>query len=441
VKRPSGDNGRLGALRLLASVLDHGRSLAESNNEAVIDPSRVDPRNVAFAKHLAYGVLRWLGALEWLSAQLLRRPLKTRDRDIHRLVLIGLYQLWRDSTEPYAAVHESAQCARQLGKPWAVAVINAVLRRFQRERDSLLERLAEQDDRYAHPPWMLATLRQDWPDDWKSIVTANNQPAPLWLRLRRDLDTSEIKRQLEREGYICDPHAFAPDALRISPATAVSELPGFNDGVISVQDPAAQLAADLLNLAPGQRVLDACSAPGGKTGHALEIEPEISMTALDRAPGRLKLVRQNLARLGLDALPGLVLLDADAAEPGSWWDGKPFQRILLDAPCTASGVIRRHPEIKWLRTPGQLDEAVALQARLLDSLWPLLEPGGILLYATCSVFKDENNRQIEQFLGRHPDAELTEIDAEWGHRPDAGRQILPGEYDMDGFYYARLRKH
>jgi 16S rRNA (cytosine967-C5)-methyltransferase len=435
-----GDNARLGALTLLASVLDQGLNLADAGTDPAGDSTGGDPRNRAFSRHLAYGVLRWLGALEWLSAQLLRRPLKKRDRDIHRLILIGLLQLWQDESGAHAAVHESAECARLLGKPWAVAVINAVLRRFQRDHDALLDRLSVRDERHAHPAWLLATLRHDWPDDWEAIVAANNEAAPLWLRLRRDRDAAAVRAQLEKAGFACAGHRWAPDAVRIEPSAAVRALPGFRTGLMSVQDPAAQLAADLLALAPGQRVLDACAAPGGKTGHLLEIAPQLSLTVLDKNPRRLELVRENLERLGFMDHPELELRAADAADPDHWWDGRPYQRILLDAPCTASGVIRRHPEIKWLRTPQQLTDAVALQARLLQRLWPLLDVGGILLYATCSVLKDENNRQIEKFLANHPDAELSAFDVEWGRAGDPGRQILPGQQDMDGFYYARLRK-
>lgn len=438
--RTRGDNARLNALDLLGAVLDKGLSLADADTVAGDEPSPADPRNRAYSRHLAYGVLRWLSALEWISGQLLQRPLKPRDRDVHRLILLGLYQLWQDGTSAHAAIHESAECARLLRKPWAVAVINAVLRRFQREQDDWLARLALQDERHAHPPWLLEALRQDWPVDWEAIATANNRAAPLWLRLRRDRDRSGVRNELEQEGFVCETHPFAPDALQVHPAAAVHALPGFEAGLISVQDPAAQLAADLLELAEGQRVLDACSAPGGKTGHILEAAPGVALTALDKSPERLERVGRNLERLGLRDHPGLRLQAADAAQPETWWDGTAYQRILLDAPCTATGVIRRHPEIKWLRTPQQLTAAVALQARLLEQLWPVLDLGGILLYATCSVLRDENNRQIEQFVANHPDAELSPFDADWGRPVDPGRQILPGEQDMDGFYYARLRK-
>lgn len=434
------DNARLNALDLLGSVLDHGLSLADAGNVAEDNPRTADPRDRAFSRHLAYSVLRWLSALEWLSGQLLKRPLKPRDRDVHRLILLGLQQLWQDDTGAHAAIHESAECARLLGKPWAVAVINAVLRRFQRERDDWLARLALQDARHAHPPWLMEVLRRDWPHDWEAIAAANNRAAPLWLRLRRDRDTSGVRAEFKLKGFAFETHPFAPDALRVHPAAAVNALPGFEAGLVSVQDPAAQLAVDLLDLAPGQRVLDACSAPGGKTGHILETAPDVALTALDKSPERLELVGRNLARLGLREHAGLRLQAADAAQPETWWDRTAFQRILLDAPCTASGVIRRHPEIKWLRTPQQLAAAVTVQARLLERLWPVLERGGILLYATCSVLRDENSRQIERFVANQPDAELSPLDADWGRAVDPGRQILPGEQDMDGFYYARLRK-
>ena len=437
--RGRGGNARLAALELISSVLDRGMNLADAGMEAAT-PAVADPRDRAFSRHLAYGVLRWLTALEWLGAQLLQRPLKPRDRDIQRLVLVGLYQLWHGETGAHAAVNETAECARLLGKPWAVGLVNAVLRRFQREQADWLERLSRHDARHAHPDWLLAALRADWPEDWQGIVAANNRAAPLWLRLRQDREPAVARTRLEQNGFSIIDHPAVAGALQIQPAVNIELLPGFAEGQLSVQDPAAQLAAGLLDAADGQRVLDACAAPGGKTGHLLEATPGIELTALDRSEPRLERVRDNLARLGFLDHPGLQLRAADATQTADWWDGRPYQRILLDAPCTASGVIRRHPEIKWLRTPGQLAEAVALQARLLRCLWPLLDTGGILLYATCSVLRDENSRQIECFAAGQPDAQLITIDASWGRPVGPGRQILPGEGDMDGFYYARLRK-
>lgn len=436
MKHGRGDNARLAALALLSRVLDQGLSLAETGGEE--EPA--DPRDRAFSRHLSYGVLRWLGALEWLSGQLLQRPLRERDRDVQRLIYIGLHELWQSESGAHAAINEAAECARMLQKPWAVGLINAVLRRFQRERGEWLDRLAERDEQYAHPAWLLDALRHDWPDDWRGIVDANNRAAPLWLRVRCDRATGGLPEQFAQAGFSCETHPHVPGALKIHPAAAVTALPGFNDGLVSVQDPAAQLAAELLQPDRGDRVLDACAAPGGKTAHLLERFPGIALTALDRSPQRLELVAGNLRRLGLDRERRPALLAADATEPAAWWDGEAYQRILLDAPCTATGVIRRHPEIKWLRSPDQVGEAVRLQHLLLERLWPLLDAGGILLYATCSVLGDENSRQIEGFLAGHPDADLIDIAAEWGRRTGTGRQILPGEQDMDGFFYARLRK-
>jgi 16S rRNA (cytosine967-C5)-methyltransferase len=433
-------NARLAAVDLLASVLDSGRNLGEGQLAGGPAGVPADARDRAFARHLAFGVLRWLVALEWLAGQLMQRPLKARDRDIHRLVLLGLFQLWQDQAPPHAAIHEAAEGARLLGKAWAVGLVNAVLRRFQRERDTWLARLGQRDERFAHPAWLLDWLRRDWPDDWQAIADANNRPAPLWLRLGPGAERHRLGERLAHEGFRHWPHPDAPEALAIEPAAAAEAIPGFAEGLLSVQDPAAQLAAGLLQAAPGQRVLDACAAPGGKACHLLEREPQLELVALDRSSDRLERVQENLERLGLARRAGLRLRAADAADTDTWWDGRPFQRILLDAPCSSTGVIRRHPEIKWLRSPQQIAEAVQLQGRLLDRLWPVLEPGGMLLYATCSVLRDENQEQIERFLAKCADADCDTLDAEWGRAAGPGRQILPGDRDMDGFFYARLRK-
>ncbi len=435
-KKDPRKNPRLSTIKTLAKVLDQGRNLSDADSTAALP----DARDRSLSRHLAYGVCRWLGSLEWLSERLLRKPLKKRDRDIHRLILIGLFQLKQDGTAPHAAINETAECARLLGKPWAVAVINAVLRRFQRERQQWLERLETQAERHAHPAWLLQLMQEDWPDDWQTMVQANNLAAPLWLRINRSKqDQNKLKKLLSSNFTIVD-HPSAPDAIRLSPAAPVSAIPGFSDGLISVQDPAAQLAADLLELDEHMRVLDACAAPGGKTCHILERFPAIKMTAVEISPSRLTQVRENLDRLGLAQGAGLKLLCGDAANPSSWWNGILYQRILLDAPCTATGVIRRHPEIKWLRSADQLAKAVQMQERLLNQLWPLLEPGGILVYATCSVLADENQRQITRFMAEHADVEALPPRVAWGRELDFGRQILPGEEEMDGFYYARMRK-
>jgi 16S rRNA (cytosine967-C5)-methyltransferase len=426
---------RLTALKLLRQVFVEGKSLGDA--ERVDVPG--DARDAAYARHLAYGVLRWYSALDWLAARMLQKPLKARDRDIQWLLAIGLFQLWKDDTPRHAAVHETAECARSIGKAWAVGLINAVLRRFVREQDALLEQLETTDQQYAFPGWLLERLKNDWPGvGWKSAVNESNRPAPLWLRLNARTDSQTALQELQQAGFETSRHAHAPDAVRVEPAAPVHALPGFSAGSLSVQDPAAQLAAGLLPVTTGARVLDACAAPGGKTCHLLERHPDIQLTALDRSASRLDKVQQNLDRCGLSGATGTQLLAADAAATGDWWNGQAFRSILLDAPCTATGVIRRHPEIKWLRSPAQVDEATRMQERLLGALWPLLEPGGALLYATCSILHAENRDQVQRFIEAHSDARLQPLDVAWGRDTGYGRQILPGDDDMDGFFYALL---
>ncbi len=437
MKQAAKNNPRIAAVQTLAGVLDKNLNLGDADRSAQLS----DSRDRALARHLVYSVLRWLNCLQYLSGQLLERPLKSRDRDISRLILLGLSQLWHDSTAQHAVIHETAGCARVLGKPWAVGLINAVLRRFQREQQQLVASLDASPERFAHPQWLLHKFQTDWPDDWQEIVRANNQAAPLWLRINRSKPEHEgAEKALRKKQFTLDFHPLAPDAIRISPAAAVNDIPGFCEGLLSVQDPAAQLAVDLLELQEQHRVLDACAAPGGKTCHILERFPSIELTAVELSHARLALVQESLDRLGIDQRVGLKLVAADAAQTAHWWDGALFDRILLDAPCTATGVIRRHPEIKWLRTPEQLAQVIRVQARLLRQLWPLLKPGGILVYATCSVLIDENRSQINHFLSSQDDVEATAMDVTWGRDQDFGRQILPGEKEMDGFYYARLRK-
>lgn len=427
-------NPRIAALGAISEVLDENKSLADS--EAL---TRLrDSRDNALARHLAYGVLRWLNALDRLAAQLLSKPLKGRDSDIQRLIMLGLQQLWHDRTASHAAVNETAECARLLGKSWAVGLVNAVLRRFQREQQAMLEKLAESEGIYAHPRWLLHEIRQDWPEEWREIVSANNQQAPLWLRInRRKADEQELRKLLHEAGFELNDHPYAVDAISITPAAPVSKIPGFEKGWLSVQDPAAQLARYLLDPQKGERVLDACAAPGGKTAHLLETCPDIELTVLDRQPQRVEQIRENLQRLGLEA----DIRVADATATGTWWNGEKFHRILLDAPCSATGVIRRHPEIKWLRSSDQVDTVVQAQADLLETLWPLLATGGMLVYATCSILKRENDQQISRFLEKHTDAAVVAPAVEWGAGLACGRQIFPGEAQMDGFFYALLRKN
>lgn len=440
--RPQLTNPRLMALAALMEVLDEDKSLAEcaalKTDTSKATASHPDPqRNLSQARHLAYGVLRWQVPLAWLESQLLGKPLKHKDRDISRLVWLGLFQLWQDRTPDHAAINETTQCARELGKTWAVNMVNAVLRRFQREQEQLLSQLAAVPEHWAHPPWLLAAIQRDWPQQWPAILEANNQAPPLWMRVnQRRATVNEVEASLATAGFSTQRNAFASEALWVSPAAGVDDLPGFAAGLFSLQDAAAQLAAGLLDVKAGMRVLDACAAPGGKTCHLLEQTAGIELIALELHPNRLRRVQENLDRLALQC----ELRAADATEPGGWWDGKAFDRILLDAPCTATGVIRRHPEIRHLRQADQVGEAARLQQKLLQQLWPLLAPSGMLLYATCSLLQDENSNQIKDFLADHSDAQELVITAEWGQAAVHGRQILPGEGNMDGFYYACLQK-
>lgn len=432
MNRPGAD-ARLAALRMISGVMDQGRHLGEDSPPA----GRLDTRDAAFATRLAYGVVRWYASLDWLAARLLDRPLKAGEKEVRRLLLLGIYQLWREDIAAHAAVHATAECARKLRKAWAVGLVNAVLRRFLREREALLAALADSEARHAHPPWLLDRLRADWPRHWSAIVEANNREPPMWLRNNsRRQPRAALLEQLHAAELETHTLQGLPDAVRVRPPVPVTRLPGFAQGSVSVQDAAAQWAAALLAPTPGARVLDACAAPGGKTCHLLERHPDISLTALDRDAARMERVSENLDRLGLQAR----LLTADATCPDDWWDGRPFDRILLDAPCSSTGVIRRHPEIKWQRDAAAVRQIGGLQQRLLRALWPLLAPGGMLVYATCSVLKRENSEQIQKFMDDTAGAECLGAPGLPGHPEPCGRQILPGEDDQDGFFHALLRK-
>jgi|TARA_B100000700_G_scaffold238812_4_gene265362 16S rRNA (cytosine967-C5)-methyltransferase len=415
--------------------------LAAKGSLSGLDDSRVAPRDRALLREICYGVCRTLPRLEALAGVLLRSPFKARDTDIQALLLVGIYQLLYLRIPAHAAVGETAGAARLLNKAWATRVLNGCLRRLQREASEMQAKV-DRDPAVAllHPVWWLKALRQAWPNDWREIAIANNQPGPMTLRVNRRRSSQEAYLERLRETDIdARPCQHAPDGLTLEAPCDVSALPGFAEGEVSVQDEAAQLAVELLGPAlaprPGARVLDACCAPGGKTAHLLEAF-DISLRALDSSAERLHRVETTLERLGLSA----QVSAADATEQ-DWWDGIPFDAILLDAPCSGSGVIRRHPDIKRLRRPEDIGQLAALQAKLLDNLWQTLAPGGTLVYATCSVLPEENAEQISAFLERTPDAVAsTSADLAWGRVAGAGRQLLPREHGHDGFFYARLTR-
>ncbi len=425
------------AREVLDTVLVRGRSLSSAGGR--IRELLTEPRDRAFAMELVYGVLRWRFRLEALLAQLMKKPVRAKDYELQLVLMIALYELTELNAPDYAVVDEAVRQTKQTGRKWAAGMVNAVLRAFKRDSRNYLSAIeADAAAWYSHPQWLLVMLRQDWPDDWRRILEANNERPPMWLRVNaRCCSVDDYMQQLTACGIEAVRHDHAPQALRLERALDVGELPGFIEGRVSVQDAAAQLAAPLLDASVGQRVLDLCAAPGGKTCHILELQPALAdMIAVEFEPERMRRVEDNLQRLGLSAR----LLVADAGDADAWWDGGGFDRILVDAPCSATGVIRRHPDIKSLRQVDDLAQLIEVQGRILRQAWRLLQPGGLLLYVTCSVLRQENERQIESLLSDCADAEELTIDADWGHACRYGRQLLPGETGADGFYFARLKK-
>jgi 16S rRNA (cytosine967-C5)-methyltransferase len=432
----AGAEVRAAAARVLARVRFDGQSL-----KAALPVQRdrlTDSRDRALCEAIVFEACRWMPRYEALLDQLLQRPLPLAVREVHGLLLAGLAQLDALQMPPYAVIDATAEAARRLRQPRLVGVVNGVLRRYQREKAELAARLAGDDEyRFAHPAWLLAALRQAWPDDWQAIVDANNRQAPLWLRVnQRQASVDDYREQLAALGIDARVQPGLPAALCLPDSLSPTSLPGWDAGRVSVQDGSAQMCVAALDAQPGQRVLDACAAPGGKAAALLEAVDGLTLIALDRDPARLQRVEQTLRRVGAVA----TLHAADAAIPSDWWDGVGFDRILIDAPCSATGVIRRQPDIRWHRRAGDIVALAAEQARLLDALWPLLQPGGRLVYATCSVLPDENQQQIDVFLARHPDARAIDLGAGHGRVAGGGRQRLPGEDGMDGFFYAALVK-
>lgn len=402
-----------------------GRSLDETLAQALDGATAQDH---SLIRAITYAAVRELGSLRWLIRQL--TPRMPQD-GVTALLAVGLVQLRSLRVPAHAAVSETVDAAQQTGQRKAGGMVNAVLRRYQREAAELARRLPRHLD---HPDWLVQQLRTDWPDRWRDVLAAGDTPAPMTLRVNRRRTTCDNYCSRLATAGLSHRRGSPPDAVILDTPCAVNALPGFGDGLVSVQDASAQLAADVLAPAPGARVLDACSAPGGKTAHLLE-RAELDLTALDIDSSRQGRVQQSLDRLGLRAR----VLTGDAAQPGAWWDGKPFDAILLDAPCSGTGVIRRHPDIKWLRRADDIPAMAQTQAALLDALWPLLAPGGRLLYATCSILDAENADVVDAFLARQARAQAVPIDARWGEAAGAGRRIAPGGA-WDGFYYALLRK-
>ena len=426
-------NTRLIAAQVLSRVLQDGQSLTAALDAAL--QAVESGKDRAFIQALCYGVCRTYHRLDFILSQLLDKPLK--DQSVKALALVGLYQLKYMRVKPHAAVSETVLAARK--KPWAKALINALLRSYLRDQEALEQKADNlHSSAISHPDWLIKQIEQDWPQQAPQIFQENNRQPPMALRVNlARISQDQYLQQLSGQGIEAVAVSFCTSAIILDKPVAVDLLPGFADGMISVQDTAAQLAAGLLDVQPGQRVLDVCAAPGGKAAHILETQPQLKeLVAVDIEASRMHRVSDTLQRLKLPA----KLVVGDAAKPEDWWEGQLFERILLDAPCSALGVIRRHPDIKLLRRAEDIEPLQILQQNILRAVWPLLAPGGIMLYATCSILKQENEQQIEAFLTEYPDAVELPIDADWGFAGSHGRQIMTGESSMDGFYYARIRK-
>lgn len=443
---PAGARSRALAARAVDSVIQRGMTLElalEKSLTGAGEPA-LEPRDRASIQALAFGAIRWHHRHQALLALLLDRPLRPRDLILEAVLSVGLFELADPERPDYPAVSAAVAATRLLGQERAAGLVNAALRRFQREATALGEKITTDEvARYSHPAWLIRRISHDWPGSAPEILAANQRHPPLWIRVdTRRIALADYATRLATElGTASAELAIAPQALRVLEPAAASRLPGFGEGLVSIQDAAAQLAAPLLGASAGMRVLDACAAPGGKTTHLLELaDGELDLTALDISAGRLEQVAGNLARLGQRA----TLLAGDACRPSDWWDGRPFDRILVDAPCSATGVIRRHPDIKCLRREADLPALASRQMALLTSLWPLLRPGGRLLYSTCSILADENENLVAAFAAQHrglrrlPTGLPSLLPGMAADTVAPALQLVPGSSDTDGFYYALM---
>ncbi|ERK05532.1 Ribosomal RNA small subunit methyltransferase B [Pantoea sp. AS-PWVM4] len=417
------------AAQLIERVVDKGESLS-----AILPGAQknLSDKDGALLQELCFGVMRTLPQLEALIGKLMERPLTGKQRVLHYLIMVGLYQLLYTRVPPHAALAETVAGAEELKRANLKGLLNGVLRQFQRQQETLVAEVDQGTQRYLHPGWLLKRLQTAWPEQWQQIVEANNQRPPMWLRVNRQHHARDAWLALLEA---TEKHAFAgdaPDALRLEAPTAVGQLPGFEQGWVTVQDLSAQRCALLLEPQDGESILDLCAAPGGKTTHILEIAPQANVLAVDIDEQRLTRVRENLQRLGMQA----DVRQGDGRTPADWCGEQQFDRILLDAPCSATGVIRRHPDIKWLRRDRDIAELASLQQEILNAVWPRLKRGGTLLYATCSVLPEENHQQISAFLAAHPDA----IAEALPQGQDNGWQVFPATDGGDGFFYAKLMK-
>ena len=417
-------NPRASAAKILQSVVYKGQSLS----------ALLQNEDDSLVRDLCYGSLRWHEPLSALINELLSKPLKTKDKDVECLIQIGLYQIIYQKTPDHAAVGETVEALRSLSKPWAKKLVNAVLRNYLREQESLQKEINKrQVVKYAFPQWLIHQIKAAWPDNWENILHESNQRAPMTLRVNlKHQSRDEYLQRLKDEGFGAEKLNDVKTAIKLDKPCNVFDLPGFANGDVSVQDGAAQLASILLDCKDGMTVLDACAAPGGKTGHILESANDLDVIAVDNSEMRLERVTQNLKRLKLEA----KVITADALDTEVYARDKQFDRILLDAPCSATGVIRRHPDIKVLRRKSDIDELLKLQGEMLEALWDKLKVGGVLLYATCSILPQENEQQITAFIKNHNNVKVQPTEKAQGQ----GWQVFPGDDSIDGFYYSLLFK-
>ena len=416
-------NVRTVALEAICSVVLNKRSLSAFNYPD-------DLNDLSLIKSFVFGTIRFYHQLNDIVSGLLKHPIEKENLDIHCLMLLGAYQILHSNVAPHAVIFETVNVVNDLNKPWAKGLVNAILREVDRQKHVL-----QKQPHYSHPSWLVKKIKNNHPNHFEQIFTNNNLQAPMGIRVHPTYQLDDYQASLSAIGIESHQVDIAPQALVLEKAVSVFKLPDFEQGACYVQDCSAQLAAYLLNPKEGELILDACSAPGGKTTHLSELAPKSNIVALDNDGERLKRVQQNIDRF---SIKNITILQGNA-QTQDWWDGKLFDKILLDAPCSATGVIRRHPDIKLLRKPKDITALVALQKDILANLWPMLKPGGILLYATCSILKSENEEQMSCFLESYENAQELKIDLDWGINTKVGKQQLPS-HNFDGFYYAKLQR-
>ncbi len=428
---------RFSALKMTLNVLEDGRSLSSVLPEGL---AQFDGRERGFVQNLVLGTLRWQLRLEGIRSQLIKKPLKAKDEDVNQLIIIGLFQILYTSIPAHAAVSSTVEVTKRLKKPWARGVVNGVLRNFMRNQEEICAAAdVKPSIQFSHPQWFFKAVRKAYPEAWQTILSANNEIAPLTLRNNiRSQPLEQYSTLLDELNIAHQRHPLCQQGIMLEQSCDIAQLPGFEDGAFSVQDGAAQQAGQILAPQIGERILDACAAPGGKTSHILEYsDNKANVLALEKEPERIERLAENLYRLDLQCDYQV----ADARDLDAWWDQQPFDKILLDAPCSATGIIRRHPDIKWHRTEEDIQSLTEIQADILQTLWTTLKPNGHLLYATCSVLPQENSDQIKAFVQNRDDVEVIQVTSDKVENvAEFGWQILPGQLGMDGFYYCLLKK-